>query len=408
MRFFLWLLFLFAGAVGLAAVARFNPGNVVFFYPPYRIDLSLNFFLLLTALLFFLLYYALKAVNVTLKMPQRVAAYRQNKRERESNKALRDALKALLEGRFGHAEKAAARAADSPENGGLAALIGAQAAHRMDQAARRDQWLGKVADIPSLKAARLMTSLDLQVDGREPDAALATVGELNASGTRHIHALRLALKANQQAQNWPEVLRLVRMLDKHKALHPALSRRLRAMAYEALLSDKVQDAESVRRIWADVPAADKLQPQVAAHAASVFINCGLQKEARAIVEKALAAEWDERLVRVYRRAAAPEGSPELLAQIERGEEWHAKRPNDAELTLTLGALCLKQKLWGKAQRFLEQALADAIDTATLREAHLKLAQMHEELGQEEQAQAHYRQCALAGVLPAASIVVQAL
>lgn len=408
MRFFLWLLFIFAAAVGLAAVARFNPGNVVFFYPPYRIDLSLNFFLLLTGLLFVLMYYALKAVNVTMKMPQRVAAYRRNKRERESNKALRDALKALLEGRFGHAEKAALRAADSEENGGLSALIGAQAAHRLGQAARRDQWLSKIADNPSLKTARLMTGLELTVDGHEHDAALATVGELNANGTRHIHALRLALKANQQARNWPEVLRLVRTLDKHKALHPALSRRLREIAYETLLSGKVRDAESIRRIWSDVPAADKLQPQVACHAAGAFIHCGLNDEARAIIERALAAEWDERLVRVYRRAAAGEGAPELLAQIERCEEWHAKRPGDAELTLTLGTLCLKQKLWGKAQRFLEQALADASDTSIVREAHLKLAQMHEALGQEELAQSHYRQCALAGMLQPAPAELQAL
>lgn len=408
MRFFIWLLIIFAAAVGLAAVARFNPGNVVFFYPPYRIDLSLNFFLLLTGLLFFLMYYALKAINVTMKMPQRVAAYRRDKRERESNKALRDALKALLEGRFGHAEKAASRAADSEENGGLAALIGAEAAHRMDQSARRDQWLSKISDNASLKTARLITSLELMVDGHEHDAALAAVEELNANGTRHIHVLRLALKANQQARNWPEVLRLVRILDKHKALHPALSRRLREMAYEALLSGKVRDAEWIRRIWSEVPAADKLQPQVACHAATTFINCGLNDEARAIIERAVAAEWDERLVRVYRRAAAGEGSPELLAQIERCEEWHARRPADAELTLTLGTLCLKQKLWGKAQRFLEQALADAGDSITVREAHLKLAQMHEALGQEELAQSHYRQCALAGMLQATPSELQAV
>ncbi|TCS34032.1 HemY protein [Paucimonas lemoignei] len=408
MRFFLWLLFIFAAAVGLAAVARFNPGNVVFFYPPYRIDLSLNFFLLLAGLLFFLMYYALKALSVTMKMPQRVAAYRRDKRERESNKALRDALKALLEGRFGHAEKAAKRAAGSEENAGLAALIGAQAAHRLDQAARRDQWLAQISDNPSLRTARLMTSLELMVDGREPDTALAAVDELNASGTRHIHALRLALKANQQAQNWPEVVRLVRVLDKHKALHPALSRRLREMAYEALLSGKMLDAESIRRTWADVPAADKVQPQVACHAATTFIRCGLADEARTILEKALAAEWDERLIRVYRRTAAAEGSPELIAQIERCEEWQAKRPGDAELTLTLGTLCLKQKLWGKAQRFLEQALADADDTSIVREAHLKLAQMHEALGQEELAQSHYRQCALAGMLSGTPAELQTL
>lgn len=398
MRFFLWLLFIFAAAIGLAGVARFNPGNVVFFYPPYRVDLSLNFFLVVTVVLFALLYLFLHAIKITLKMPQRVATYRRDKREREGNKALRDALKALLEGRFGHAEKAASRAAESPDNAGLAALIGAQAAHHMNQAQRRDQWLARITDDPAYRTARLMTTLELMVDAHQTEAALQAVAELNASGTRHIHALRWALKANQQARHWPEVLRLVRLLDKHKALHPALSSRLREMAYQDLLTRQAHDAESIRRIWASIPVEDRVKPFVAIHGATGFSGCGLYSDARAIVEKALAVEWDERLMRTYRRSAAAEGSPELLAQIERCEEWHARRPTDAELTLTLGTLCLKQKLWGKAQRYLEQALSDATDHAIVREAHLKLAQLHEALEHQEKANVHYRQCALINLL----------
>lgn len=138
MRFFLWILILFAAAIGLAVAAHFNVGNVVFFYPPYRIDLSLNFFILLTILLFIAVYAVLKTVRVAQAMPGRVAAYRREKLERKGNEALRDALKSFFEGRFGHAEKAATRAAESPDNAGLAALIAARAAHRMQQTDRRD------------------------------------------------------------------------------------------------------------------------------------------------------------------------------------------------------------------------------------------------------------------------------
>ena len=66
--------------------------------------------------------------------------------------------------------------------------------------------------------------------------------------------------------------------------------------------------------------------------------------------------------------------------------------------LTLGSLCLRQKLWGKAQRYLEQALSDAVDTAMVRDIHLKLAQLHEALGQDERAAGHYRHSALANIL----------
>jgi HemY protein len=398
MRLFLWLLVLFATAIGLALAARFNPGNVVLFYPPYRVDMSLNFFLLSLVLLFLLVYGLLKAIRTTQRMPARVALYRKEKREREGNRALRDALKGLFEGRFGQSQKAAARAAVSQDIAGLAALIGARAAHRMRQWERRDTWLSKVEDDKSLKTARLMTAIELLVDEHQPEAALDAIAELNASGTRHIQALRLALKANQRAKNWPEVLRLVRLLDKTNALHPALSRRLRELAYEDLLSERTHDAESIRRAWSTVPAQDRIQPLVAVRAADAFNAKGLHDDAREVVENALAAEWDDRLVRAYRHSAAAEGSPALLAQIERCELWLGQRPSDAELALTLGTLCLKQKLWGKAQRHLEQALSDATEPETVREAHLKLAHLHESLDHPEQAATHFRQCALATML----------
>lgn len=398
MRLLLWLVALMAAAIGIAVTARFNPGNVVFFYPPHRIDMSLNLFVVLAALLFLVLYVLARALRATLNMPERVAEYRLKKREREANKGLREALKALFEGRFGHAEKAAMRAAELPENAGLAALIGARAAHRMREPARREAWLAGIAHDNALKTARLMTVTELAVDDHKPEGALEAVAELNASGQRHIHALQWAMKANQQARNWPEVLRLVRTLDKRNALHPALSSRLREMAYDALLSEGGYDAESIRRVWSGVPSGDRVKPYVAARAATAFNARGLHDEARLIAEDALKASWDERVVRAYRDAAGPEASASLLAQIEKCEVWQREHPNDAELALTLGSLCLRQKLWGKAQRYLEQALSDASNPDNVREAHLKLAQLHEALGQQDEANAHFRQCALATVL----------
>lgn len=395
MRVFLWALALFATAVGLAVAGRFNIGNVVLFYPPYRVDVSLNFFLLLLALLFLLVYMVLKAIETVRKMPGRVAAYRLHKRERDADQALREAIKALYEGRFVQAEKEAERAAELPENIGASALIAARAAHALQQFARRDQYLAKVGQNKDFRIARLVTTIELLVDNHQTQAALTAIEELNASGTRHIHAKRWALKANQQANNWEEVLRLVRSLDKHNAIHPALASRLRELAYEDLLTRRAADAGSIRRAWQKVPIEDRLRPYLALRAADAFRLHGLDEDARAVVVQALEAEWNERLVRAYREAAAEENTPELLAQIEHGEEWRKKHPSDAELALTLGALCLKQRLWGKAQSYLEQALYSASELRQRQDAHLMLAQLHESLGHPDEASRHYRQSALA-------------
>jgi HemY protein len=395
MRFFLWLLTLFAAAIGLAVLARFNLGNVVFFYPPYRVDLSLNFFIVAMLVLFALMFVIISTVRTTLAMPGRVEQYRATRQLRESGRALQEALKAYLEGRFGRAEKSATRASLAPEYAGLAALIGARSAHRLQQNRRRDEWLTAAGDYSALRTARLMTTVELLAeDNRQIDEALAAISELNSHGIKHAQALRLALRVQQSARNWPEVLRLVRLLDKHNALHPTLSRRLRDMSYEALLPKAAEDMESLKKLWAAVPAADRLSAGVAAVAANAFMKVGRQQEAADIIEKALAVQWDARLLRAYRNCAAPEGSATLLAQIENGEHWARERPNDPELLLVLGALCLKQKLWGKAQRHLEEAMAGTAERGIAQEAHLRLAQMHEALNQSEAAAVHYRHCAL--------------
>ena len=53
MRPFLSFIVLALIAVAAAIGVRFDPGNVVLFYPPYRVDLSLNLFAILAIVLFF-------------------------------------------------------------------------------------------------------------------------------------------------------------------------------------------------------------------------------------------------------------------------------------------------------------------------------------------------------------------
>ena len=137
---------------------------------------------------------------------------------------------------------------------------------------------------------------------------------------------------------------------------------------------------------------------IAVSAAAAFTKCQVLDEARNIVEKSLSEEWDNRLLRSYREAAAAEGSAALRTQIEHCEAWLKTQAKNPELELTLGVLCFNQKLWGKAQVHMEDAIDHAQEPRTLREANLSLARLHEALGQAEQAAKYYRQCAIATAL----------
>ena len=62
MRVALWFLGLFSVAVAVALFAGNNQGTITVFWPPYRVDLSLNLVVLVLALLFFTLHIALRAL----------------------------------------------------------------------------------------------------------------------------------------------------------------------------------------------------------------------------------------------------------------------------------------------------------------------------------------------------------
>jgi HemY protein len=391
-RGLLWLALLFVVAVALATVGRFDAGQVLLVYPPYRVDVSLNLFVVGVVVAFLLLYAILRFVRNVVTMPRRVAAYRARARKEKAHSALRDAIGNLYAGRFSRAEKAARDSLADDNNKGAAGLIAANAAHRLHEYARRDDWLTQVDD-PELQEARLMATADMRADGRDADGALAALTEMRSQGGRRIHAQQIALRAQQQLKNWSEVLKLVKTLEKREALHPAVAVRLRQLAAENLLRDRRHNADALLELWHALSPIERHSPRLADCAAELLIALERQADARKIVEEALAQNWDARLLRRYPDTAGDDALP----LIQKAEAWRKERPDDGDLLFALGRLCLKQQLWGKAQSFLEAALksANASNNEPLKiRSHRALARLHEQLGDADKAATHYRESAM--------------
>ena len=411
MRFFLIGVVVFAGAVGLALALSADPGNVVVFYPPYRIDLSLNLFLLIELGLFVVAYALIRIARKTVQMPQRVAAYRQRQSERRASRALRSALQAHFEGRYGHAERDAEEAQELPETAGLAALVAARSAHRMREFGRRDEWLRRAESDATLRAAKLMTEAECLVDAREGGRALAVVDQLHAAGARHIQSLRLALKAHQYAGDWDAVLRLLRTLDKRDALHPVAARQIKTLAYRALFASRGDDTQALLALWQTVPNADKRVADVALVAARAFNAARLGYQARVVIENALTLEWNAHLAEEYARSGddvvaalfvgrSADGAAahdDARPQIERAERWTGEHPAEPSALYVLGALCAREQLWGKAQTALRSALDLSPDARLATAVHFELGRVFERIDDAERSREHFRAAAMASI-----------
>jgi len=389
-RGLLWLAFLFVVAVALATAGRFDTGQVLLVYPPYRVDISLNLFVVGLIVLFIVLYALMRAIRNIWRMPQRVAAFRARSRVAKAQAALRDAIANLYAGRFSRAEKAARDSLNNPDNKGAAGLIAASAAHRMREYARRDEWLAQI-DEPDWQDARLMATADMRADGRDADGSLEALKQMQTQGGRRIHAQQIALRAQQQLKNWSEVLKLVKTLEKREAIHPAVAVRLRQLAAENLLRDRRHNADALLELWHSLSPTERHSPRLADLAAELLIGLNRPNDARKIVEEALAQNWDARLLRRYPDTAGDDALP----LIQKAEAWKNDRPEDADLLFALGRLCLRQQLWGKAQSFLEMALKLADNEPLKIRSHRALARLHEQLGDAAKASQHYRESALA-------------
>ena len=377
----MWVLAMFALAVGLSLAAHLNDGYVILVFPPYRAELSLNLAILLGIAGFVLGYLLLRLVMHTLRLPLHVRAFRLRRRSEKGQAAMLTALQALFEGRFARAEKSAGEAYELGQAPALSALIAARAASELRQLERRDQWLARAERHDSdARQARLAVQASLLLDDRRYEDALAALQELYQSGPKRIATQRMLMKAHQRLGHWEEVKRLATILGKRGALAEIAAVQLRITAQIEALRQQAGDAARLAACWQRTE--DQLDTRVARTAAQLFIAHGDCTRAHQILAAALDAQWSEELVLLYGECPGSD----VLAQIERADKWLKLRPRDRALQLTLGRLCLQQELWGKAQSYLDASLSEGPS----RSAHVALAQLYERIGKQDDANRHYR------------------
>ncbi len=386
MRILLWLLALFAAAVGLSLAFGFNEGYVLITLPPWRIELTLNLFIVLMlggALFFHLL---LRALAQVVRLPRSVRTYRQRRRQEKAARALREAVQQLFAGRYGHALKNAALSYAGDEAPALSALVAARAAHFLRDEKREAEWLGRAGEREEgARTARLMTEAELHVDARRFDAALDALQALQADSGRHIAALRLGLRVYRGLGRWDDVLRVARQLEKHRALSAEAAAPLKQRAHMENLRQRENDGQALALYWEVIPATERRDARLVAAAARALIHAGDGALAQRLIEQQIEFEWDSELAGLYAECRGGD----VLGRIGCAEKWLGKHPEDGRLLLTLGKLCREEQLWGKAQSYFEASLA----VQASQEAYLELATLFAQFGRSEESNQAYRSVA---------------
>ncbi|MDD5383334.1 MAG: heme biosynthesis HemY N-terminal domain-containing protein [Gallionella sp.] len=383
MKYLLWTLLLFAAAVALTTASH-NPGYVLLVYPPYRIELSLTLFIVLFISVFVFGYGLVRLMIAALQLPAYVRKFRLERAQTKARELLDDALGAFFEGHYAAAEKASARAMELGDTSALHPIIAARSAHELREYEKRDTYLsaaeGKTAGDSTM---RLMAATKFMLDQRDSRGALHALQELRDSGVKgHPGVLSLELKAQQQAGNWDEVLNVLEQLEKYEAIDVTVAAQLRQQAWLEKIRQQ-EDLAGLADCLKNIPADFKRRGRIAATAAQALIQHGGSPLAQQLLSDSLNAQWDSELVALYGDCQ----SGDVIEQIRQAEKWLSQHKDDAGLLLALGKLCLHQKLWGKAQSYLEASISVSPSHA----AYHALGQLAEQSGKADEALKYYQQ-----------------
>jgi len=381
-----WVVALFAVAVAVALGARLNDGYLLFVVPPWRVEVSLNLFALLLFGLFLAFYAAMRVTLATFGLPKRVRDYRARRQRDQAGQVFQDAVRLLFEGRFGQAMKRAGEAHGAGTAPGLSALIAARAAQRMREPEKQQYWLEHArTDDPRTEAATLMLDAEMANEERRFSDALDALGRLQGKQGRHIAALRLELRARQGSGDWDGVLKLVRQLAKRDALPPEVVVEIRTQAHLANIAKRRSDQGQLVAYLRGLPEEERGR-RVSLAAAKALTALNAEGEAQKLIEAALdkpgGDAWQSELAAIYGRLSGGDQT----ARIAKAEGWLHNHPGDSVLLLALGRMCQRQRLWGKAQSYLEASLS----VRATQEAHLALARLLDELDKADEANKHYR------------------
>ena len=412
MRIALWLISLFAVAVAGALLAGSNAGTVTVFWPPYRVDLSLNLVLLVLVGVLVAMHVAQRAVSAMLSLPQQAKRWRLLQKERAAHGALLDASAHFMAGRFLRARKAAelvlereralaqsgSTLAHASPLRALAHVMVAEAAHALQDKTTRQSHLESAlqeagqsthtATRQTLKEGSLLRAARWSLDDRDAQASLQWLDQLPHGVARRTVAMRLRLKASRLADQPAQALDTALLLAKHRAFSPAAADSIvRGLVMDLLAHTHEQD--QLQRVWQSLGTAQRLTPELAVQAAQRWLT--LQGDA-AVARQWLLPIWERflktpaslssaqkiALVRVLDQSLGQAEAPAEREWLARIETAQLAQPQDAALLYLAGMACMKRQLWGKAQALLSQAAKLLNDVGLRRQAWSALALLAEQ------------------------------
>lgn len=385
MKILLYSLVALLVAVFIGSLAGSDTGYVVMTLAGWTIQTSATLFVIVLFLGFIVLYFLSRSLMRFIEMPEDIRKWRLHRRQRRAEKYLTDGLINMTEGNWKKAERDFKRAAPYGRSPYISYLYAARAAQEQGAIERRDDLL-KLAyqNNPDASMAVGITQAELQLEQKQTEQALATLKHLQNKQPEQAQVKQLLIDTYTDLQDWQSMLKLIPAVEKIGIYSREEIEAKQLEAYAGLMkkAGSLKNLDKLNEVWASIPK--KLKQHF--YLIEVYVGERLRfdntEDCEELLRSALKKQWDGILIRLYGLVSGKD----LNKQLQVAESYLGNHARDAVLLLTLGRICMRNKLWGKARDYLQESL----DVQPNPEAYYEFARLHEHEGEKDKAAQCYQ------------------
>ena len=184
---------------------------------------------------------------------------------------------------------------------------------------------------------------------------------------------------------WGDLKNIIPDLKKHKILDKEQIAELERVVDRELITIATNRGklDQLRASWQHVPKNLRSDMDMVLHYTRCLMSLAGYDDAEVIVRDTVKRNWNDQLVYMYGLIESSDPDRQLAA----AENWLKSNPKNPVLLLTLGRLCKRNKLWGKAQSYLEAS----IGVQARSDSYKELGQLMEQLEEPDKAHSYFRQ-----------------
>ncbi|RDH46038.1 heme biosynthesis HemY N-terminal domain-containing protein [Zooshikella ganghwensis] len=315
---------------------------------------------------------------------------RQQRAKRQSVRG----LNCLINGQWDQAQRLLSKSAEQGEAPLINYLAAARAAFEAGDSESVSDYLRKAdKSVSGAKVGVGIAQAQLQLSAGQFEQALATLQELRRKVPRHKYVLKLLKQVCIRLNDWDQLAELLPVLERRKVisddeLKDLQQRTWKSQLEQACQRSKVEDkdedrASAIQAVWDSLPRQAKHEVSVV----EVYVRCLLKLNAHVVAEKvvreALGRNYDDRLIKLYGLTAGKD----VKKQLALCDQLLASYPDNPEIMLALGRLCLRSEMWGKARSYFESTLK----VRKTPEVYNELGRLLAHLGDHQQSTEHFRE-----------------